>query len=141
MPADGDLVGLVAAVAEGRNREICVLRLPMPSPGPSGAWVALPDKDYVVIDQGAAPSRFVATLCHELAHMLLGHQGPVQQASAAALAPQVDPRIAARILGRHGYSDAQEHEAETLATVLAAEHSRRSQGKEWSTDIVTARLR
>ena len=63
--------------------------------GPSGLWISTPAADYIVCAASATPTRRAAIVCHELAHMLLGHEPEVGQAEAVQavaqiLAPNVD---------------------------------------------------
>lgn len=121
MPHDGDIDTFVKAISASRGRPIHVFEVPAPSESPSGGWFACGDADYVVVDATSTLSRRAAIVYHELAHILLGHQGePLTSAQLSLLAPSMNPSVAARFLGRHGYTSQVEHEAELLGTKLAA---------------------
>lgn len=121
IPQDGSVTALIRVVGAKRGRPIELIALPLPSDSPSGAWISSPAVDYIVIDSTSTPTRRDAIICHELAHMLLGHQGePFSADQLTMLAPTIKPQVAARVLGRHGYATEAEHDAEVLATVLVA---------------------
>lgn len=142
LPPDGDLVGLVASIAASRERPIVVTRLSLP-PGISGLWdERSPNRDVVVIDDvPMAPSRYAAVLCHELAHIVLGHHGVVEVAPGPALSGTVDDAIAQRFLKRCAYDDQMERDAENLATALTREHRRRTHDAALKLNRVSSRLR
>jgi hypothetical protein len=120
IPPTGDLEEFVKAVGEMRWRPIQLVPAPS-SPSASGLWIPLPRRDYVVFDETAAPERKRGIVCHELAHMLCGHEPqPGGEMLVQALAPSINPQVAARILARgHGYPDPIECEAETMGRLLA----------------------
>ena len=140
MPADGDLDALVSTVATRRGRPITVLDTELDG-GLTGLWIATPTSDYIVIDQGCTASRRAAVLCHEVAHMLLGHLGAPVSEDLATLAPTLRPTLAGRFLTRHGYTEPDEHAAEHLATYLVAEHARRERAAQLRQNPISARLR
>lgn len=144
LPGDGSIDGFVAAVAAHRGRPVHVLDYPLNSAGPSGFWIGTSSGDYIVCSAGTTPTRRAAIVCHELAHMLLGHEPEVEDVEAAQavvqlLAPDLDPLVAARFLARHGYEGPAEKDAEAAATafVTAAAHRQRTA----ATDRVSERLR
>ncbi len=142
LPPDGDLVGLVGRIASSRQRPIVVTRLSLPS-GISGLWdERSPDRDLVVIDDvPMAPSRYAAVLCHELAHIVLGHHGIVDHSPEPTQSGNIDAAIAQRFLRRCAYDDVVEREAEELATALTKEHLRRTHDTSLGLNRVSSRLR
>lgn len=142
LPPDGDLAGLVDRIASSRQRPIIVTRLPLPS-GISGLWdERSPDRDVVVIDDvPMAPSRYAAVLCHELAHITLGHHGIVDDSPEPTQSETIDGAIAQRFLRRCAYDDIVEREAEELATALTKEHLRRTHDTSLGLNRVSSRLR
>lgn len=140
MPANGALEGLVSNVAAHRGRALTVLETEL-GDGLTGLWIATPTVDYIVIDQGCTASRRAAVLCHEIAHMLLGHLGAPVGEDLASLVPTLRPTLVGRFLTRHGYAEPDEHAAEHLATHLMAEHARRERAVELRQNTVSARLR
>lgn len=138
LPPDGGVAGLLDNLGSARGRPITLLRRPLPPDGPSGAWIALPDKDYIVVSTPVAPSHEAAIVAHEVGHMMLGHAGADLTDDARQLAPDVSPHVAARFLSRYGYGGRQEQEAEVFATLLAAEQAHRERA---ALDLVSTRLR
>lgn len=121
MPADGDVDAFAEAISVSRGRPIHVLDMPIPPTAPSGGWWACENDDYLVVDVASTQSRRAAIICHELAHILLGHKGdPLDADQLSILAPTMNPAVAARFLGRHGYTTQVEQQAESLGTQLAS---------------------
>lgn len=142
MPHDGDIGAFVKAISTSRDRPIHVLEVAVPTDSPSGGWFACVEADYVVVDAASTLSRRAAIVCHELAHILLGHQGePLTNVQLGLLAPSLNPSVAARFLGRHGYDSEVEHEAELLGTKLAAAAERARFDSGDSQDRVSRRVR
>lgn len=142
LPSDGNLTGLVVSIASSRQRPIIVTRLPLPS-GISGLWdERSPDHDVVIIDDvPMAPSRYAAVLCHELAHIFLGHHGVLDVASGPLLTDAIDDSIVQRFLKRCAYDNQMERDAEELATSLAREHLSRTHDAALRLNRVSSRLR
>ena len=117
------------------NREIWSMPWSFP-PGSeiTGLWKATPKRDYIFISTGAVGVRRIYPLCHEVAHMVLGHKSENTFAGADTL-DEVLPRleVAGRALAtrmivglmntdvrlRHDYDTHDERQAENLATTLA----------------------
>lgn len=141
IPQSGSVPALITTVGTERGRPIKLIELPLPPDSPSGAWISSLDVDYIVIDATSTPTRRDAIICHELAHMLLGHQGePVSSDQLTMLAPTINPQVAARVLGRHGYAAEAEHDAEVLATMLVTAADR-ARGGGPDQDRVSRRVR
>ena len=101
----------------------------------TGLWKATPTRDYIFISHRAAGVKRLYPLCHEIAHMLMGHQSLNTFAGQDAL-DEVLPRlkVAGRDLAtlmilslmknsspvqmRHAYNTSDERAAETLATTM-----------------------
>ncbi len=146
LPRDGDIDGFVSAVAAYRGRAMRVLNYPLDAAGPSGLWIGTSSGDYIVCSADTTPTRRAAIVCHELAHMLLGHEPEVGDAAAAqavarVLAPDVDPLVAARFLARHGYEGPAEEDAEAAATAFVTVAANRQEAAVTATDRVSERLR
>lgn len=126
MPADGSIDGLVAAVATHRARPIDLLPAHLGARSSSGFWVVGKSHDYIVYAASATPEQRDLILCHELAHMLLGHSGnrPVDALGLGDIGARPT-----QLLTRHGYGDSPEADARRLAQrVLALSMTRRSSG-------------
>ena len=145
IPASGDLTGFVDAVARSRGRPIVLLGAAFEADAPSGVWIVTELRDYIGYPSDAPAARRAAIVCHEVAHMLLGHDPPAGTGGlaslAAAAAPTLDPDVAARFLARHGYAGGEEADAEGLGTWLAAELARRERLARAPQDRVYDRMR
>lgn len=131
-PGPFDIAGFCASLAELRGRPIELLAMgpllggrPVPM---TGLLVALPHADYLFYDDGTSPSFRENAIMHELGHLVLGHTAggdPAADADAdllSRLLPDLDPvmvrRMLSTALGRRGYTDRQEVEAEMFASLL-----------------------
>lgn len=137
-PDDGTTESLIHNVSVLLDREIAVVTVPMPV-GLAGFWTSAGDREVIALDEGSSEIRQRVTLCHEVAHLVLGHRGgddtqtstPELDVLSAAL-PDLDPRLIKQTLYRSGCDlgdDAEEHAAETFATDLfvGLESARRAQ--------------
>jgi len=123
-----------------------VLNYPLDTAGPSGLWIGTSSGDYIVCSADTTPTRRAAIVCHELAHVLLGHEPEVGDLEAAQavvqlLAPDVDPLVAARFMTRHGYEGPAEEDAEAAATAFVTAAAHRQRAAATATDRVSERLR
>lgn len=110
-------------VAERRGRE---LRL-YPTPGlsasaPCGMWLSVGRADYIFYEANTSPLHADHFILHEVGHMLGEHTVGLDIADSVLvrLLPDLDPRSVRRVLGRVGYLDEQEQEAEMLASLVRA---------------------
>lgn len=145
VPADGLVDHLVAAVSGQRDRRIHLLPEELGPEAPTGMWICTDQADYIVFPADASTAERAAVICHELAHMLLGHQ-PVSEHDrmcqmASVVAPSVDPEVRQRFLTRHGYLEQVEAEAEHLGTALMIQLARNAQANAVRRDTVSDRLR
>lgn len=126
-----DITAFCARLAEFRGRPIALLPMgatlgdravPM-----TGLLVALPGTDYLFYDDTTSPSFRENAIMHELGHLVLSHTATGSPTDAdtdllARLLPDLDPAVVRRMLpaalGRRGYSDQQEVEAEMFASLL-----------------------
>lgn len=143
MPADGDLDELLRNLAHQRGRPITVLEhQPHTSGLPSGLWVKAVDGDLIMVEAGTGPSRRALILSHEIAHMLLGHDGACEASDLVLqAAPDLNPALVERVLHRDNYATGDESDAEEVATLVAVEHGRRRRNAELRANPVSARLR
>lgn len=146
LPDNGDVDQFVVALAGSRSRELRLLEVELTGNSPSGAWVPTDRRDYFLVPRAASPTRRRAVLCHEAAHILLGHD-PALHASLdrsllLSLAPNLPAATSARLLQRSGYRDEQEAAAERVGTLLAASLEDRSRAITWArSSLLSARLR
>jgi hypothetical protein len=83
---------------------------------PCGLWVGTDRADHVFYDPGTSPLHAEHIVLHELAHILSGHGAA--GAGLARLFPDLDPATVREVLGRAGYTSAQEREAEMMASLI-----------------------
>lgn len=142
MPKDGDLDQMLQNLAEWRGRPITVVKHHLHEDGlPSGLWLIRKDDDCIMVEADAGPSRQAVILSHEIAHMMLGHEGSsvpdlVQQAT-----PDLYPSLVERVLRRDSHDSRDESAAEEVATLIAVELRRRQRNAELRVNPVSARLR
>jgi len=121
IPAPFDLTEFLArwsAQRGGRPVELLELTVDELPAGTCGLWLELPDRDVVGFPEGAAPTHRDHIVLHEVGHMLAGHRGVLGGSGVAALLPDLDPEMVRSVLGRSVYSDAQEREAELIASLI-----------------------
>lgn len=145
VPASGLVDDLVRSVSAERGRPIHVAEEDLGPREPSGLWVAGEGVDLIVVPTSIRPAQRTAIICHELAHILLGHV-PVGAGSdldglVDLVAPHVDASVAKQILGRFSYADDLEAEAEAFGTILVTKLADRSRRLRLKGDSVSDRLR
>lgn len=123
LPEPFDLDLFCRNIARSRGRPLRLHQLPSEVTGYCGLCVELPTVDHVFFSAGTSPLHQQHIVLHELAHLLFGHGGrPGMQGIASdaveALLPGLDAALIQTALGRHGYSDPEEREAETLASLI-----------------------
>ena len=145
MPANGTVESLANNLARERGRPIRVLPHDLGPHDPSGFWIAPEANDWIVIPERVGSAQRTAIICHELAHILLGHTRQDTDAYAnwvaTHVAPDIDPVIVRRFLARSWYEDDVEFEAEELASQMVAMLARQSERNRLAQDSVSNRLR
>jgi hypothetical protein len=113
-------------VAEARGRAIHLIPWDTTAAVvPCGLWISTVNADYIVYEQAAAGILRQHIVLHELAHLLLGHQGAAQLAGAAGQFEFLEPDMVDRVLGRTSAYDArEEREAEVLASMVGEQPAR-----------------
>lgn len=107
MAPDGSIDRLVDAVAVHRGSPIDLTPAHM-GPGPlRGFQVVGPDRDHIVYSATATGIQRDLIICHELAHLLLGHVGEFDH--------ERRPRDLTRLVTRHTYDASAEADARRLA--------------------------
>jgi hypothetical protein len=102
-----------------RGRPICLMAHPMPAQGPFGAWLSLPDTDYIVYQEYTSRPHQMHIILHELGHLIADHRSDEQDDDVLkTLYPDIDPDVLRRVLYRSSYANAHEREAETVATII-----------------------
>jgi len=145
VPASGVVDDLVTTASRVRNRPVHLLPSDLGPEAPTGMWISTERAEYIVYPADSSSAERAAVICHELAHMFLGHQPEAQvdqlTQMATTVAPSIHPDVARRFLGRHGYVEKAEVEAERLATVLVTQLARNSESHAVRLDAVSDRLR
>ncbi|MBG0564967.1 hypothetical protein [Actinoplanes aureus] len=115
-------------IADKRGRPIHILPMDTSdATAPCGLWLATAKADYVVVDNRAPAVLREHILLHELAHLLCDHRGRLRLDAADLSFDFLDPAMVERVLGRTShYPDAQEREAEGVASVISRFAARRS---------------
>lgn len=145
MPPTGIVDDLVESLAADQGRPIRMLAEDLGPREPSGMWIATEKADWIVVPTGVGSAQRTAIICHELAHILLGHT-PIGadgdlDALVSLVAPDLDPAVARQILARYCYSDDLEAEAEALGTLLVTKLAHRAERLRMTDDAVSDRLR
>lgn len=134
----GTLEEVVAHTRRTRGRPVLLFPVRLTNQSMSGVWLQTPECDFIAYPDDATEIRKSAVVCHEVAHMLLGHaptMNPQLPEVLRGLAPTVDSDIAARflkdptVLGAlmrsHAYRTPYERDAEVVGTRIVA-HLRRA---------------
>ena len=135
----------VAHVAADRRRPIRILPHELSSGDATGYALRRRNDDIIVVPDTAAGARRDAIICHELAHIVLGHAPHITDdiEFLSMLAPHCPPELLERFLARDGYHTDDERAAETLATRLITRAQTRSHQRTTSGELdrLTTRLR
>ncbi len=124
IPEPFDLDAFCREVELHRGRRL--LRRPVPglsAGAPCGLWIGTDRADHVFYDPGTSPLHAEHIVLHELAHILSEHTLG-QDGSLAQLFPDLDPATVSRMLGRVAYTNAQEREAEMMASLIRGRSAR-----------------
>ena len=105
-----DLSEICSRVSEMTDRRLVLSAMAFGGQPIHGLLVSTNDIDYVIYEANTSRFHQDHIVMHELSHVIWGHQGIVTRAT--------DPQETARVLGRQGYDDIQEHEAELTASLM-----------------------
>ncbi|UGT45405.1 ImmA/IrrE family metallo-endopeptidase [Nocardia yamanashiensis] len=125
---------LAAALAARRERPLRLRPERFPVAGLSGGLLVTRDIDFIAYQSDTSPLHQDHIVCHELGHLLAGHRTVTVtgQDALRLLAPNIDPAVVRRMLGRTCSSEQQEQEAEHIADLLMSHHiSRWTPHAEW----------
>lgn len=116
---------LIDHIAQIRQRRCTVITFdPHTYPtAPCGAWLEATDTDFILVSGATSGFYRDHVILHELSHMLLEHtasQDLGEIITAIGAMPDLSPQLISRILGRQTYDDAQERDAELLASQILA---------------------
>lgn len=120
LPEPYDLLTLRDKMSAERGRAIRLVPMELQKAGLSGLWLETDQADLVAYEATAGVQHRNHIIAHEFAHMLCGHTSSEAVADNAArlLFPDLDPALVRRMLGRGGYADGDEREAEVVATIM-----------------------
>lgn len=128
IPLSGDVEDLLENLSRTRGRDISILTAPLSNPV-SGLLIATGKADYVIVGDEASPERQVSIVCHEVAHLLLGHDHKNSLSTdliESGLLQGLDPDLVRSVVaGRHAYAHTNEMNAETVATHISIQLRRR----------------
>jgi hypothetical protein len=121
-------------IEDRRGRRIRLLPIPphiAPS-GPCGLWIETQHTDFILYDEDTTPFHRKYIIAHECAHLICADQEqdmaePLDLSQLLPHLPHLDPSLIQRALGRDGYTDKQEQEAEMIASLII-DHSIRTEG-------------
>ncbi|MCE7009789.1 ImmA/IrrE family metallo-endopeptidase [Kibdelosporangium philippinense] len=110
----------VAALVEHRGRRIELVGMAAKRDTPCGMFVETPDADYIFYASNTTRLHQEHIIAHEIGHLLCGHKGTsaLPEAVTALLMKNLSAKLISRVLGRTVYSEAEETEAEMLASVI-----------------------
>ncbi|GAA4947766.1 hypothetical protein GCM10023205_04680 [Yinghuangia aomiensis] len=120
IPAPFDIDEFCANVSSMRGRPLVLTPLPEIEHRdvPCGMWLGTTSIDYVYYAAETSKPHRDHIVVHELAHMLCGHKSSIDADFARLLLPGTNPTLIRRLMGRSGYPNSQEQEAEMMATVI-----------------------
>ncbi|MFF3114671.1 ParH-like protein [Kitasatospora sp. NPDC057904] len=120
LSAPFDPAVLLDRLAGRRGRPIELVPVAARPNLPCGLLVSTAEADYILYAADTSPLHRRHILVHEIAHLLFDHAGsaPITPVSSQALLPHLSPALVQRVLGRTGYDEPQEREAELLASLI-----------------------
>lgn len=115
---------LAEALAHRRGRPLRLRPEPFPVAGLSGGLLMTRDIDFIAYQSNTTELHQDHIVCHEFGHLLAGHRTVTVTGDDALrlLAPNIDPAVVRRMLGRSCSAEHEEQEAEHLADLLMAHH-------------------
>lgn len=120
MPPCRDVVEFAEALSAKRGIPLHVLPVTIRPSDPCGLWLSTPEADFITYEAVASRPHQHHIIAHELGHMIYGHRGVSAASSVTTqlLFPDLDPSLVQDLLGRSGYTERQEQEAEMMATII-----------------------
>ncbi|WP_425303549.1 hypothetical protein [Nocardia wallacei] len=128
IPDPWDRDRFVEHVAALRGRPITLVPIDVLGvvESPCGLWLLREHDDIIVYEGGTSEYHIDQIVCHEVGHMVLGHDraypaaadGPPGDAALRSLLPDIDPAAVRAVLGRSGYGNGMEREAELFASMV-----------------------
>lgn len=134
LPAHFTVAQLAESLARRRGRPLRLRPEPLPVAGLSGGLLVTRDIDFIAYQCNTSELHQDHIVCHEFGHLLAGHETVTVTGNDALrlLAPNIDPAVVRRMLGRSCSSEQAEQEAEHIADLLMAHHiTRWTSHAEW----------
>ncbi|MEU1779088.1 toxin [Streptomyces abikoensis] len=120
LPAPCGIQELADRLSEQRGRPLHLIPIAMRAAQPCGLWIAADAADFVIFEARTTRPHQDHIIAHELAHIMCGHRSSssLDDATARLVFPDLDPELVRDMLQRTNYSDAQEREAELMASLI-----------------------
>ena len=122
IPVPWDRKAFVNNLAELRGRPITLIPTDAGvTGGPCGLWLIRDHDDLILHQTGTSEYHIDQIVCHEIAHMVLGHRSVDGDRDANLyrdILSDIDPNSINAVLGRSSYADDQERDAEMFASVM-----------------------
>lgn len=133
IPHPFDIELLCRRIAADRGRPIGLRAISMPAGGPCGLCLAAAQQDFIFFERNTSRLHQEHITLHELGHLLSGHTAAasVMPEASRLLMPNLDPAVVSQILQRTHYSEQQEQEAETIASLILERANRWRPTSEW----------
>ena len=122
IPDPFDLQAFVDAASAARRKPIELIPLDTEQTTPCGLLAATDRADYIFYAANTSGLHVEHIVVHEIAHLLMGHQGTTPLAMDTTvlnlLMPSLPTEVIRRVLGRTVYAEAEEQQAELLASLV-----------------------
>ncbi|UQI49710.1 hypothetical protein M1P56_34910 (plasmid) [Streptomyces sp. HU2014] len=110
---------LCEALGAKRGRPILLEAAPMPVPGPLGLWVDTPHADLILYQERTTRLHQSHIILHEVGHILADHGSAAGPSPGwETLIPGLSLTGARQVMRRCSYDNAQECEAELIASII-----------------------
>jgi Zn-dependent peptidase ImmA (M78 family) len=116
IPRPWNLEHFRLALQARRSRALLLEPAPLPQ-GCTALCVTTEAADLIIYDQALDSRRQLHAIGHQLAHLILGHQG---RDDSQSLFPHLDPALTAKAPMIARYSETDESEADHFAALLIA---------------------
>ena len=128
IPTPWNLSEFVDTVAAHRGKPIQVIaRAGLSDVNlPCGLWIGRANDDIIVFDDTTSTYHAEQIVLHELGHVLLDHggAGDTLARQIQRLLPDIDPGAVQRVLGRSGFDNDEESQAELFASLVMSKSRR-----------------
>ncbi|MQA12036.1 MAG: hypothetical protein GEU98_26570 [Pseudonocardiaceae bacterium] len=120
IPNPFDVGSFIDSLASRRGKRIELIPVALNSSAPSGALISTDDAEYICYAANTTPLHAEHIVLHEAGHLVFEHRRPaaLERYAANVLMPNLSPALVHRVLGRIGYSDENERQAEMFASIV-----------------------